>query len=455
MGRNFKETELFEALLGYLSGLGPTKAKDAIMHLGISQPVFSRLVKKHKDAIIVMGRARSTLYAARRQIPLVGERIPIYEIDQTGHGVHVAMMHSIQPRGFLVEPLVKGFPGGFFDDLPYFLYDMIPAGFLGRSIPARHPELDLKPDIKQWSSDECLRYLTRYGWNSSGNLIVGEIAFQLYLSKAAAEQDLVRQEDRDRRYPMLAETVLSGGSVGSSTAGDQPKFLATTIPGPGAVLVKFSPPAGSETSQRIADLLICEHLAHEFMASRRLPAARSDLLFFQDRVFLEVERFDRTLSLGRRGILSLTALDLQFVGQMKSWTDTCEKLFEQGKIDDEILRQISWLQAFGRLMGNTDMHLGNISFFVTGGKITALAPVYDMLPMMYMPIHGHMTEKKFSPSHPRSREFSIWDDVCEAARQYWSMVSAHPKISESFRKIAACNAEVIESLFDVGRLLPH
>ena len=45
---------------------GPTTAADATRHLQISQPVFSRLVARSRDDLLVVGRARATRYAAYR-----------------------------------------------------------------------------------------------------------------------------------------------------------------------------------------------------------------------------------------------------------------------------------------------------------------------------------------------------------------------------------------------------
>jgi hypothetical protein len=50
-------------------------------------------------------------------------------------------------------------------------------------------------------------------------------------------------------------------------------------------------------------------------------------------------------------------------------------------ITASVLDQIQAIWWFGRLIGNTDMHLGNLAF-VPGLNV---APVYDMLPAMYAP----------------------------------------------------------------------
>ena len=69
----------------------------------------------------------------------------------------------------------------FYPDLPWFLSGMRPSGYLGRLIPKRHKDLDVPADIGMWSGEDCLVYLSKYGWNTSGNIILGDDAYQLYL----------------------------------------------------------------------------------------------------------------------------------------------------------------------------------------------------------------------------------------------------------------------------------
>jgi hypothetical protein len=455
MARRLDHGQLYRELVQYLTLFGPATAVDAMNRLGISQPAFSRLIGRNRDDLLIVGRARSTRYAARRDIPSVGRSVPVYEVEDAGDSRRLAILHAKQPQGYHVEALVDDIQSGFFDDLPYFLHDLRPAGFLGRLMPRRHPELEVPQDIRLWTADDCLKYLIRYGWNPSGNLIVGEEAFRLYLSKVRTPPDLVEEDERARRYPEFANDVLSAGAVGSSAAGEQPKFLLVRAPDPVAVLVKFSPPVRDESSRRWADLLVCEHWAHNVLRAHDLPAPKSEIIISEGRVFIEVERFDRLPGGGRRGLLSLAALDAEFVGRMRSWSDTAAELVKQGQIDKAAYRQIQWLECFGRLIANTDMHPGNLSFHTRGTRITGLAPAYDMLPMMYAPQHGHLTDRGFSQVVPRPTEFGIWEEVCRVAKEFWSTVSRQSIVSGGFRRIARSNASEIDSLSQMGRMLPR
>lgn len=73
--------------------------------------------------------------------------------------------------------------------------------------------------------------------------------------------DSVRIKDRLKYYTRMARDILAYGCPGSSAAGEQLKFLATLVPSRRYVIVKFSPPLEGSVARRLADLLICEHLA--------------------------------------------------------------------------------------------------------------------------------------------------------------------------------------------------
>jgi len=241
MPRKIDRDRLREELLRMLAVEGPSTVASSISHLGISQPTFSRLVAGMRDEIIVVGRARATRYVARRTVPSVGTTVPVYEIDESARSRLMAVMHAKKPGGFWVESLADDVQGGFFDDLPWFLHDLRPSGYLGRLVPRRHPELELPHDIRMWTADHCLAYLTRFGSDAIGSLVLGERAFQRHLEQVRTPPGVVYARERETRYPQIAEDVLGTTPAGSSAAGDQPKFVATVDPGVGPVIVKFSP----------------------------------------------------------------------------------------------------------------------------------------------------------------------------------------------------------------------
>lgn len=442
------QESLFEKLLKYLSRSGPSRAKTLCEFLHISQPAFSRLIQGH-DSILRVGRGRQILYALKKPGPWGKPEVSVFSIDEKGTLSRVAFLYPIYPKGFYLESRVETLSTRIYESLPYFFEDSRPSGFLGRLIPHLYPNLNFPEDINLWTDDHCLLYLVRCGWDLIGNYIIGDVSYDEYVKNRIKRLDVVSESDREKKYPEIARLVLSKGIPGSSAAGEQPKFLAIreTKGGLRPVIVKFSPPIADAISRRLADLLICEHIVHGVLRKYGQSSLQSSLLRGEDRLFLEMERFDRNNAGGRRGVLSLHALNLEFVGQLdKSWAETAESLFHQKRMDQTAYQNIVWLEVFGRLIGNTDRHQGNISFFCDGEKITGPAPAYDMLPMMYAPQQNQLVAKNFDPAPPKSFEISVWSTALVAARDFWSQVQRHPQISAEFKNLTADNESKLSLL---------
>jgi hypothetical protein len=193
-------------------------------------------------------------------------------------------------------------------------------------------------------------------------------------------------------------------SQGQARGCEQPKFTTRVLQPDGvrrAVIVKFSPTGTDAAARRWRDLLSAEHAALSLLRELGVPAAHSRLLDAGGRLFLEVERFDRCGDLGRRGLLSLAALDDHYVGRRRSWTDTADHLVQAGLISQDEARLTRLLDTFGALIANTDRHLGNLSLFADNFA-HSLAPAYDMLPMAYRPTdQGEVRAVEFRPPPPR------------------------------------------------------
>ena len=444
-----------DSLRAFLAANGPARAASLMSHFGISHASLSRLLASAGHEVLSVGRARATRYLASREILDVGRSVPVFEVLEDGTSRRMGALHGVLPgSSFYFETLADDAESGLYDDLPYFLDDLRPSGFLGRLVPRQHPELQLPADVQLWTANQCLSYLSRYGWNPTGNLILGDAAFRLHLEHSLAPRDAVEAGARAHRYPELAEDVLSFGVPGSSAAGEQPKFLVSRAPGPVPVLVKFSPPVIDATSGRAADLLIAEHHALETMSATGRAAARSEVIQAGGRTFLEVERFDRLPGGGRRGLISLRALDLQFVGRSTSWTDTAVHLAARRILDEAAVTEIHRRQLFGRLVGNSDMHGGNLSFITRGTRLVELAPSYDMAPAIYAPAYGQLRDRPLEAPVPEAADAPHWGDACAAALQFWNRVSSDGRVSAPFRALASANAAVAERARDLQRLLP-
>ncbi len=442
-------------LLAALTAAGPSAAPELCARLGISQPSFSRLVREAGGGLLRVGRARSTRYAARREVLAVEAPIRVYDVSEGTRAL--CDLHPVAPSGFYVEPLCEDVDPGFHADLPWFLHDLRPAGFLGRLAPRRHPELGLPEDVLRWSGDQVLRYLTVAGSNLVGALVVGEQAWVRWAEQARAPADLVRSEHRAEAYGRLASDVLAHGPAGSSAGGEQPKFAVSRVAGEEAVpvLVKFSPPVASPEAERVADLLVAEHLTHRVLAEHGQSSGRSELVFGSDRVFLEVERFDRVGPARRRGLLSLAALDAEYVGSdLRSWSSSTAALVRLGLVGADAHRDTRWLERFGGLIANSDRHFGNLSFFARGARVTGLAPAYDMLPMAYRPVQGELVDRPLLPPLPGPADADVARGAWTAAVDLWARVAADDRVSAGFRRIAAENVDAVAAIRSVVDQLP-
>jgi hypothetical protein len=247
-------------------------------------------------------------------------------------------------------------------------------------------------------------------------------------------------------YAQLARDAVAGRIAGSSAAGEQPKFTAEIGRSADAtrhVLVKFTPPLDTAVGQRWSDLLVAEHVAAETLREHGHAAARSHFFRDERRAYLEIERFDRVGAAGRLGLVSIGALDDEFVGERLGWPQSAAALMRAGLITADDARELRWLTAFGALIANTDMHLGNASFLYEGRMRFRLAPAYDMLPMMYAPVRDELTPRAYSPPTPTPAAADQWRAALPAARSFWDAVSADARASLSFREIAGDNAALL------------
>jgi serine/threonine protein kinase HipA of HipAB toxin-antitoxin module len=200
----------------------------------------------------------------------------------------------------------------------------------------------------------------------------------------------ITEEQKAESYARLAREASRGKISGPAAGGEQPKFTAyaATPSGPRHVIVKFNERASGPAAERWRDLLLAEHLALETLCEAGIPAATTRLLDHGQQRFLEVERFDRVGPRGRLGTFSLAALDAEFVGAASGgWPRIARRLVATRIICPEAADGAELLWAFGTLIGNTDMHNGNISFLSGHGHPYTLAPAYDMTPMGFRP-HG-------------------------------------------------------------------
>jgi hypothetical protein len=408
--------------------------------LGLSQPTVSRALAPlvASGEVRILGAARSRRYLLPRPVEGVGREVPIMRVDADGVVTPLGRMVPLPGGRFWVDE-VDGL-SKLHDDLPWFLNDMRPQGFMGRTFAAAHPELQLAADPRRWSADDALKAMVVYGDDLPGNLIVGEQAFERYHSLAQRASRV----DSWRDYPALAEAAMQGSLPGSFAGGEQPKFC--TLSGGRHVLVKFSPAGDSPAGQRSRDLLVCEHLALQALGQAGRPAAATQIFLAGGRIFLESERFDRTAR-GRVGMVSLEVYNSEYVGKIDNWAATANRMAESRLLTSANAAQLRFLEAFGLLIANTDRHYGNISLLLKNDD-WFLSPTYDMLPMLYAPINGEVVEQDFAkrPLQPTTATLAEWAQAKDLAMAFWDTAAAHALISEGFKAIAAKNLQTLQAL---------
>ncbi|MCI5212429.1 MAG: hypothetical protein D3910_27425 [Candidatus Electrothrix sp. ATG2] len=163
----------------------------------------------------------------RSDFPQFGKKIPLFAIDNKGKAAQIATVCPQADNGFQVEPehsadgqssCLLGESGtGYYEDLPWFLDDLRPQGFLGKKIVQELAESGgYPPDPRYWRSSHLLCFLLEHGFDLPGNLLLGEQAVECFNTlrwkKAVQEQ-----------YAEAARDILIGPVYGSSAGGEQPK----------------------------------------------------------------------------------------------------------------------------------------------------------------------------------------------------------------------------------------
>lgn len=429
-------------------GRGPATPRSLQEKLGLSQPTLSRALARLGDEMVRIGAARSIQYLLRDRSRRFAD-LPVYRVDAEGRIRRLGLLIPVRPDGYVMQE----------DDgqqlhsegMPWWLLDMRPQGFLGRAYASRHAAaLGLPASVNEWSDAEAIRALLAHGHDAVGNLLLGDRARDHFLDMPPA--DPVPRAGKADEYVRLARLATQGDTPVSSAGGEQPKFTvyADTPEGERHLLVKFSLPDPNPITQRWRDLLLAEHHALETLASAGIGAARSWIVDQEGQRFLEVERFDRIGSSGRSGLFSLSALEAEFVGNAQApWPVLVERLASQRVVAPEAIKGAQALFAFGRLIGNSDMHAGNLSFVSDRGRPYALAPAYDMLPMAFAPRSGGGLSSQLPPLdlHP-SVAHEVWPAMLALARDYLGKLRADERFSSEF---VPCLQALAAHLDEAGR----
>jgi hypothetical protein len=248
----------------------------------------------------------------------------------------------VMPNGYVVKTS-GDVDYVYYDDLPWWLQDLRPQGFLGRNLAKAlfKRGIVVTDDIDYWKDQDIFQALLHAKGDSPGNLLIGQLSYQEWL-----QHDPVALSEDD--FNRLAADAMAGEVVGSSAGGEQPKFCAY-VDGKHR-LVKFTEPVVNANSQRWADLLLAEYLALKTLAGSGITATNSTIIRREQRTFLSCERFDRIGVLGRKGLVSLRMVDMQFVGKPAEWPVIAQYLLQDKRISAADAEAITVIWCFGRLI---------------------------------------------------------------------------------------------------------
>lgn len=448
-----------DRLVSVIRSRGPVSATELGALFGVNRTTIVRRLTDFGGELAILGETRSTRYLLRQQIDGIGNCWPLFRIDGEGRASEWGRLEAFHDGLWRIcwrddPPEWARFfteENGLWSGFPFFLGDVRPQGFLGRVIAGRISKvLRLPEDPRRWSDQNIMVFLQAAGESLPGNVVVGQDCLRRALAEAVeiVQSHAIREQDRDAEYPIRAMEIARD-LPGSSAGGEQPKFLVTIVSEEEhqQVLVKFSAPLEQETGRRWADLLACEFHAHQVLAEAGLSVAGARLLDAGGRRFLEVPRFDRKGKSGRLGVVTLEALSAASVGLERDWIATVEALADLGLVDSQVLERVRLLQSFGELIGNTDMHAGNLAFFLDDHLPLQVTPCYDMLPMLWAPgPQGEIVERSFVPAPPLPEMTGPWRVAASMAENFWERVTADDRISPDFRRKSALALEVVRHL---------
>lgn len=117
---------------------GPSTSKEIQAETGLSQSTVARQIRAMGDRIVQIQIGRTVKYAATCNAFNSNDEIPFGVIDSFGKNILIAYLRPLNSCGFFLEPtrpvslLALGEQkNGVYNNLPYFLLDLRPQGFLG------------------------------------------------------------------------------------------------------------------------------------------------------------------------------------------------------------------------------------------------------------------------------------------------------------------------------------
>jgi hypothetical protein len=430
---------LTDLLRTLLAQGGVVTAQQLQKATGKSQPSISLALGRLGDEVCKLGAARSTRYALTHAILGLPAKQTLTWTTPAGLPQafgELTFLHSGQLHVRTTHGLDwLGAPG----QLPWFLQTLRPQGFLGRQLTRLRPDFTSDPDM--WSAEQVLYMAINHTNDPPGALHLGTPTRRWVPETPAA------LADRTAYFEAQARSIHETLPAASSAGGEQPKFTTELDGADGQhkhLIVKFSPPRGTPFGERWHDLLHLEHLALTVLADHGVAVATTHIIESTERTYLVSERFDRVGLEGKRHVVAAAAVHDEFVkAPRRHWVASCEALAAQGLLTPTDVKTVASIYLFGQAIGNTDMHFGNLSFFVEDVMKPALVPtpVYDMLPMLWRPsIHGGELSAATVQPQPQPAGYAAQAALARTwARDYWRRAASLTTLSHTLREASEIN----------------
>lgn len=421
------KTTLPEQVSSLLERGEPMTAAQLCAATGKSQPSISLALQTLGDRVCKIGAARSSRYALKKDILGLPATQPLIWTAEDGAQSIIGQITHLSGGKLLVQ---VGEDQQFIltNQLPWYLQPFRLQGFLGRQL-LRYRLDDMPQNPEELNVAQTLRLMAE-GWKDPpGAITLGtkpqglpsvansEPSFRLKLLESLVNPDVITIQPK------------------SSAGGEQPKFAVVWAGDPldwgqsppNHEIVKFTPPHGTPFGERWKALLKLEHLAQNLLQKHGIESAITTCFHGEKRFFLSSQRFDRIGIHGKRHVVAIAALHEEFTpGPLVNWVHTAEGLHAKKLITKAELHTIATIHAFGHYIGNTDMHFGNLSFFVDDvikPKIR-LAPVYDMLPMMWRPDpHAGLTDSPVRPQPMPAGFAAEQEQARQWAIEFWEQAA--------------------------------
>lgn len=427
-------------LLGTLNARGLASSKDLQAAIGKSQATVSRLLADLSSQVLVLGQGRARRYGLAKSIRGLPAQQPLYWVDDNGRFERAGLLSLLSGDVLHVE--LAGHTFATKATLPWVLEPLRTQGFLGRLLARHLQATGVDPDPERWSIESVL-FAALHTHDAPGAIVLGEPQDSLHGAPAHVLPD--PSDDTTAlaaALDQLSFDVAKTLPAGSSAGGEQPKLLARYANG-AHVLVKFTPPRGTPFGERWHDLLHTEALALQTLRAHGVATATTDLICSPTRTYLVSQRFDRMGASGRRHAVAIGAVHAGFVADTyQSWASTCAQLAAQQQLDKDDAALVKTVHHFGRLIGNTDMHSGNLSLLVDKAKLARprfkMAPIYDMLSMRWRPdmVSGAADYSAFEPN-----ALSLQSSARGMAHSFWRALANCRDVSNDLRRIADIMAE--------------